>query len=762
MSLEQLNYVRINESDNLLDLVFSNLGDQCEVTDTGGFSLVDLDHQHPSLHICISVPLTLFNDYFTPFVKKNYSRGDYLGIFNYLRDYQYSNSEDVDVLVDDLTLAFRQAVDQFIPNKTIRPSGFPAWYSRELICKLRIKVRLHRKFKKAPYNLTFKDDFSKIRKLCKILLARDERNYHKRVESDLKCNPKFFWRFAKLQYKGTHELNIIDGGDAVPPELVPNKFAEHFHSIYNASNLSDTFNNSDNQSICSANLDLPKIEESDIIVAAKDLKSSFVSGIDGIPSFLVKSCIVPISAILCKIFNCSLQKGKFPNKWKVAVVVPVPKKGNVSSIKNYRPISLLCIFSKLFEKTIYKSIYFHVHNQISVHQHGFLTGRSTVTNLVSFLQFSATCVLRRQQCDVIYFDLSRAFDVVNHRLLLNKLSNNFGLSSKYIKFFHSYLTERFFQVKVGNSFSDLFDVPSGVPQGSNLGPLLFILFFDDIKNVLKNCYFDIFADDLKIGRHISCLSDSQLLQNDIDSIITWCSINGMKINVDKIVVMSFTRKFNTMFYNYVINDTSITRKFVHTDLGVTLDTKLNFNQHILNLTSKTKKTSSLVIWLTKNFKNPLSHSVLYNALVRSRLEYCSEIWGNLGLTDTNSIENVQKSFLRLLTFRKNGRSLPYDEARKVYNLTPLKSRRILKEICFIFKLLNNIIDCSYLLQRVNINIPRSVSRSPSFFYLTAENVAQTLVPLYRFMYTSNEYSDLDFSDSYQSFLRQLQELLFET
>ncbi|XP_008484612.1 uncharacterized protein LOC103521280, partial [Diaphorina citri] len=282
LNLVQHNYVRINEHDNLLDLVLSNLGDLCDVTDTGGFSFVRLDHEHPALNIAVKIPLSIFNDNFQPFVKKNYARGDYFGLYNYLRDYQYTDSEDVDVLVEDLSLAFHLGVNEFIPDKVIRPSRYPGWFSRELIYKLRLKERLHRKCKRAPYNLTFKDNFSSVRKQCKKLYARDLRKYHDRVESDLKANPKFFWRFAKLKYKGTHEINIFDGNEVVPTEQVPNKFAEHFHSIYNTNSSASVRSacTSDDQSLGSVTLDLPRVEECDVILAAKELKSSFVCGVD--------------------------------------------------------------------------------------------------------------------------------------------------------------------------------------------------------------------------------------------------------------------------------------------------------------------------------------------------------------------------------------------------------------------------------------------------------------------------------------------------
>lgn len=247
----------------------------------------------------------------------------------------------------------------------------------------------------------------------------------------------------------------------------------------------------------------------------------------------------------------------------------------------------------------------------------------------------------------------------------------------------------------------------------------------------------MFADDLKIGRGIRDISDAQELQNSINAVVLWCKENGMKCNADKIFVVSYTRKKTKLMHNYRINGQPIKRKNFHLDLGVTLDCKLIFDIHVDNIVAKARKTSNFISWVAKGFHSSHTHMTLYNSLVRSKLEYCSEVWGNLGITRTKEVEMVQRLFLRNFTYRKFGQSLSYDVSRERFKINTLEQRRDYKDICFIYKLLNNITDCSYLLVLIDIFVPRTIARHSSHFYPTRRNLSP-LIPLNRFMYTCNE------------------------
>uniref|UniRef100_A0A8D8S226 Uncharacterized protein n=1 Tax=Cacopsylla melanoneura TaxID=428564 RepID=A0A8D8S226_9HEMI len=207
--------------------------------------------------------------------------------------------------------------------------------------------------------------------------------------------------------------------------------------------------------------------------------------------------------------------------------------------------------------------------------------------------------------------------------------------------------------------------------------------------------------------------------------------------------MSFTRRSNTLFHNYSMSGSVISRKFVHRDLGVIMDSKLNFKFQLQKMLSSTKKTSGLVYWISKKFLKRSTKMVLFSALVRSKLEYCSEVWNGICDTDKSKIEQIQNNFLRRVSYYECGRSSSYNVSLEMYHLTNLSVRRTYKDIVFLFKLINNIIDCMYLVSKVYVNVPRLNSRHIRHFRIPqAENF--NLVPINRLMYICNSLPSLDF------------------
>jgi hypothetical protein len=251
---------------------------------------------------------------------------------------------------------------------------------------------------------------------------------------------------------------------------------------------------------------------SDVSKAIKRLRPTKSLGVDDISGFMIKGYTDIFEPVLKHIFNLSLSQQYFPTLRKQAAIVPFFKKGSGASISAYRPISLLNNFSKLFEFVIHDHVSHYLKVKISPYQHGFTKSKSAITNLVTYLDFISPLVGSQTQADAIYFDLSNAFDLVPHSLLLHKLSA-FGHSGGYINWFRSYLPNRQSQVRVSGILSSPLEVLSGVPQGSVLGPLLFNVFINDLCDAIAHSKYLRFADDIKIYLAINPLKTEFILNN---------------------------------------------------------------------------------------------------------------------------------------------------------------------------------------------------------------------------------------------------------
>lgn len=493
-------------------------------------------------------------------------------------------------------------------------------------------------------------------------------------------------------------------------------FANYFNSIYLQDNDKSVHNDILNNM---PNIDIHSFTEEDIKRSISQLKNKMTAGHDQIPSFLVKDCSGVFIKPLTFLFNLALRTSVFPDCWKLARVCPVLKSGDISDITNYRPITILPNFSKVFEISLYNRIYPSVNKSLSIYQHGFMEKRSTVTNLALITQDISETIDAQGQVDVVYTDFSKAFDTISHTIIILKLMD-FGLSSNLINLFTSYLNNRVQYVAYNGFRSDVYTATSGVPQGSNLGPLLFLLFIDDLTKSI-DCHKLLFADDLKIYFDINNINDCIFLQSQINSLEEWCNTFKLKLNESKCKVISYSRKKEPIIYKYQLNNQILNREYSTKDLGILFDNKLHFSEHISNLGATCSKTLGFIIRNCKSFNNELALKTLYYSLVRSKLEYGSLIWYPLYENHSMILESVQRKFLKFLAFRNDGvypgRGYNHEILLSRFDVPSLQSRRIMNSVTFLYNLLHNKIDCSSLLELINFRVPQFNARQNNTFYI---------------------------------------------
>lgn len=493
--------------------------------------------------------------------------------------------EDPNLAVGLFYDAIYQVLNDCCPKKSIKKCNYPVWYSRELIYFIKTKEKFRWKFKRNGKD-TDLTEFQRMRRLVKIRIKADYSEYLRNVENNINIDVKKFWDFVKnTKTHSNASMDMHDGNNVFKGEdQAVEAFARHFKSTYAPSSLSNTVNDPGTD-LPSRTLIINEITEEDVTKAIKQLKSKRSAGPDKIPSFVFKGCCETFIKPLCNIFNLCLNKSVFPEYFKLTRVTPIFKNGDPKLIQNYRPVAILSVPAKIFEILICKKIMSFIKPILSEKQHGFQPKKSILTNMMNFTEFASTALDQNCQIDVIFTDYTKAFDRVDHSLLLYKM-HKLGFSAELVNFFHSYFSKRSQYVSYKGYNSNSYLAESGVPQGSNLGPCLFNLFINDIVNCVKYSNILMYADDLKLFKIINSRTDSYELQKDLDAVAVWSVNNKIFFNINKCKVMTLTRKKNPLVNNYTINNEPLERLYEFKDLGILLDPALNFNQHITVIVNK--------------------------------------------------------------------------------------------------------------------------------------------------------------------------------
>ena len=718
--------LQLNHLDRSLDLIFCSPEQQCTV-DTCAAPLLPVDPHHPPL--ILSMPADRNNSTADVLVMNetralNYRKIDLIAFSEYLLNIDWDTLFSVDD-VDDLAGSFCETLCQWLSSNLplVKKPASPPWATPHLRALKRVRNACQRKHRSRRTNET-KNKFKRASADYRRLNSSLYKHYVMRVQIDLRRNPKHFWKFVNSKRKcSAIPSNVcLDGIVAVSDVDSCELFAKFFASVFadNTASVLDAEAASEGVPLNMLDLSTFEITAEMIIAAANRLKSSYSPGPDGIPAVVFARCARALANPLCRIFNASFEQGKFPGIWKESYMFPVFKKGDRQNVKNYRGITNLSAASKLFEIIVSSVVLSQAKSYISTDQHGFMPGRSVNTNLLNFTSTCITHMEQKAQVDVIYTDLKSAFDRIDHRILLCKLSR-LGASPQFIKWLSSYLCGRSLRVRLNSSISTPFSNKSGVPQGSNLGPLLFTLFFNDVALLLGIGCKLVYADDLKLYLVVQSIEDCRRLQRLLDIFADWCRKNWFIISITKCHVMSFHRTTSPILFNYAIDDQMLERVNSVNDLGVVLDHKLNFNQNRSTIISRATRQLGFIAKIGRDFKSPYCLKALYCSLVRPLVENASLIWSPHQLVWSLRIERVQKRFIRLalrdLPWRDPLNLPPYPERCRLIGLDTLERRRKIQQAVFVAKLLNGEIDSPKILSLLNFRAPQRSLRSAGLLQL---------------------------------------------
>ena len=699
--VEECTRHRVGQSPSRLDLIFSN--EQGMIT--------DLDYFQPlgaSDHDCLVFNFRCYTDHRPSEVPRpNFYKGKYEQMRETLKsvDWESVQDEDTNVFWENFVCEIDKAIENNVPSVT--PSNKAKkkpWLNRDALTSVKNKKKAWKKYRlcRNPHNFQlYAEARNKATRECR----NAKLNYEKLIAINIKEDSKSFWNYVRMQSKtrtGIGDLESSDGtlssSDHQKAELLNTFFA----SVFTEEDTS-TIPTIDGIDI-EEHLEQVEITPEKVKKKLNNLKTSKSPGIDNIHPLLLKECSEELCGIITKLFNQSFLNGSVPEMWRRARVSPLFKKGDKHLCANYRPVSLTVILCKIMESFIRDEIMKHMEekNIFSMQQHGFRQKHSCVTQLLEVVEEWSETLECGGNVDCIYLDFAKAFDTVPHQRLLAKMEA-YGITGLILKWTESFLLNRQQQVRVGSSCSDWVDVKSGIPQGSVLGPVLFLIYINDLPNAVENMV-KIFADDTKIYRTISNVDDSNSLQRDLDKLEKWSETWQLRFNATKCKCMHLGK--DNPDHQYNMAETPIENVKHEKDLGVTFDQELKFTEHI---SLKVKKANQTVGMIRKTFTcmDPEIFTPLYKSLVRPHLEYASVIWSPAFKKDIIAVENVQRRATKMVTGLKDK---SYEERLKILGLPTLYYRRDRADMLQLFKIMHEYDNVSL----ENINKANNICRGHKF------------------------------------------------
>ena len=515
-------------------------------------------------------------------------------------------------------------------------------------------------------------------------------------------DPKKFWKVIQKVVPSkdgstSRDILLKHDGSKIDRNKVAQYINDYFINVGNFSLPDSQVLAQDEQSNSGLTSDAPasdapifenlvEVTEREVFNLIKDINVSKSSGLANVSSFIVKEAFKALIREVTYMFNLSIRTSIFPADWKLALVIPIPKSGNLTMVKNYRPISLLPLPGKILEKLIHQQLtnYLEQESLLTEDQHGFRKKHSTIHSIAQLSNYISKKMDAKLPTLVAYIDFRKAFDCVQHPVLLRKLTQ-VGLGKPVTDWVRSYLCSRQQRVYANDTYSSFQTINQGVPQGSVLGPLFYIVYANDLVKTVKNCEIALYADDTVLYTASKDIDRSiASLQEDINSLTEWCNENGIMANTDKTKVMTFGSQNmlgKVPEFEIVLNDTPLQFVTAYKYLGMTLDSRLTYNLHVNKIigsvSAKLKQFRRMRVFL-----NTKAALLVYKNMLLPMLEY-----GDVFLTAASNLNRKRLQILQNKGLRcalNRGLETSTDELHAEANLLKLKFRREQHLLNFMF------------------------------------------------------------------------------
>lgn len=623
----------------------------------------------------------------------NFRKGDYDRIQYSFNRINWSNFLSTDVNVqssyNNFITFLQSSIRENIPN--VSPRRSKNKIPKHLKILLKDKIDLYRKSKS---DSSLKYDYKKKSKEYDTAVLK----WHDEIESGICNSPSNnkFYSFVNSRLHAKPSFPPLTDGNGklifTDAEKV-NTFNKYFQNVFTQDDgRPPQLSKKKTETMPSFT-----ITKEDILNAVKNMKDKISRSPEDIPIYFIKRTISSYLPFLVTLFNNILKTNVIPTQWKSSLITPVHKKGDRCNPNNYRPISLTSSFSRIFESILYSKIFNHLSSNslLSPHQFGFLPSRSSCSQLLSCISSWFHSLSRNKPTHVIYTDISKAFDSVSHTKLLLVL-DSYGLHPTVINWIGNFLSDRNQQVIINDQLSSPLTVFSGVPQGSIIGPLLFLIYINDIaefgNSLGENGGISLFADDTKVYSH-----DPQKLQPALDRVTTWLKSRQLQLAPHKCFSLTInTGRSDTVTQppTFSINNCTVSQASTMRDLGITISSDLKWCSHVKNIT-KNASFSSHQLLKSIRTRNIWTLLKLYKTYIRPKLEYNTPVWSPYLTKDIDKIEGVQIRFTKYI-FRRCGIPFSsYEDRLYKLNIKSLKHRRIIYDLILIYKIINNISDIKF-------------------------------------------------------------------